>query len=119
MATHPDICIICKLQEETLSTLDYAHRAKNIRNRPEVNQKISKTAHIKELNAEMDRLKVLIPSDHLVVFANMTALQLLALVHSLEVHRPCCSVVGLSALHLFAIWEKKCVLSGTNVVTVQ
>lgn len=44
-------------QEETLSTLDYAHRAKNIRNRPEVNQKISKTAHIKELNAEMDRLK--------------------------------------------------------------
>lgn len=44
-------------QEETLSTLDYAHRAKNIRNRPEVNQKISKTAHIKELNAEMDKLK--------------------------------------------------------------
>jgi len=27
--------------EETLSTLDYAHRAKNITNRPEVNQKIS------------------------------------------------------------------------------
>ena len=26
--------------EETLSTLDYAHRAKNITNRPEVNQKI-------------------------------------------------------------------------------
>lgn len=49
--------VIC-MQEETLSTLDYAHRAKNIRNRPEVNQKISKTAHIKELNAEMDRLKV-------------------------------------------------------------
>ena len=45
-------------QEETLSTLDYAHRAKNIRNRPEVNQKISKTAHIKELNVEMDKLKV-------------------------------------------------------------
>ncbi|BDA48169.1 Kinesin-like protein KIN-5C [Coccomyxa sp. Obi] len=44
-------------QEETLSTLDYAHRAKNIRNRPEVNQKISKTAHIKELNQEIDRLK--------------------------------------------------------------
>lgn len=44
-------------QEETLSTLDYAHRAKNIRNRPEVNQKISKTAHIKELSAEMDKLK--------------------------------------------------------------
>ncbi|KAK9807071.1 hypothetical protein WJX73_000118 [Symbiochloris irregularis] len=56
-------CIIATIaptvqcQEETLSTLDYAHRAKNIRNRPEVNQKISKTAHIKELNAEMDKLK--------------------------------------------------------------
>jgi kinesin family member 11 len=53
------------MQEETLSTLDYAHRAKNIRNRPEVNQKISKTAHIKELNAEMDRLKVWLATDHL------------------------------------------------------
>ncbi|XP_019614382.1 PREDICTED: kinesin-like protein KIF11, partial [Branchiostoma belcheri] len=28
--------------EETLSTLDYAHRAKNITNRPEVNRKLSK-----------------------------------------------------------------------------
>lgn len=33
--------------EETLSTLDYAHRAKNITNRPEVNQKLSKKALIK------------------------------------------------------------------------
>ena len=33
--------------EETLSTLDYAHRAKNIMNRPEVNQKLSKKALIK------------------------------------------------------------------------
>ncbi|XP_046642595.1 kinesin-like protein KIF11 [Daphnia pulicaria] len=30
--------------EETLSTLDYAHRAKNITNRPEVNQKLTKKA---------------------------------------------------------------------------
>lgn len=29
-------------QEETLSTLDYAHRAKNIQNKPEVNQKLNK-----------------------------------------------------------------------------
>ncbi|KAK9804380.1 hypothetical protein WJX72_010110 [[Myrmecia] bisecta] len=56
-------CIIATIaptvqcQEETLSTLDYAHRAKNIRNRPEVNQRVSKAAHIKELNAEIDRLK--------------------------------------------------------------
>ena len=33
--------------EETLSTLDYTHRAKNITNRPEVNQKLTKTAMIK------------------------------------------------------------------------
>ena len=32
--------------EETLSTLDYAHRAKDIRNRPEVNQKISVTTRM-------------------------------------------------------------------------
>ena len=36
----------CNL-DETLSTLDYAHRAKNITNRPEVNQKLSKKALIK------------------------------------------------------------------------
>ena len=39
----------CNL-EETLSTLDYAHRAKNITNRPEVNQKLSKKALIKVRN---------------------------------------------------------------------
>ncbi|KAG2462419.1 KIF11 protein, partial [Polypterus senegalus] len=33
--------------EETLSTLDYAHRAKNILNKPEVNQKLTKRALIK------------------------------------------------------------------------
>lgn len=33
--------------EETLSTLDYANRAKNIQNRPEVNQKLSKKALMK------------------------------------------------------------------------
>jgi len=36
----------CNL-EETLSTLDYAHRAKNITNRPEINQRLSKKALIK------------------------------------------------------------------------
>merc|ERR1712126_282553 len=34
--------------EETLSTLDYAHRAKNITNKPEVNQKLTKKALIKQ-----------------------------------------------------------------------
>ncbi len=33
--------------EETLSTLDYAHRAKDIKNRPEVNEKVPATAKMK------------------------------------------------------------------------
>ncbi|XP_050291706.1 kinesin-like protein KIN-5D [Quercus robur] len=43
--------------EETLSTLDYAHRAKNIKNKPEINQKMMKSALIKDLYSEIDRLK--------------------------------------------------------------
>ncbi|KAM0940383.1 putative plus-end-directed kinesin ATPase [Dioscorea sansibarensis] len=43
--------------EETLSTLDYAHRAKNIKNRPEINQKMMKSTLIKDLYGEIDRLK--------------------------------------------------------------
>ena len=46
----------CNL-EETISTLDYAHRAKNIRNKPEVNQKMTKRALIKEYVIEIERLK--------------------------------------------------------------
>ncbi|XP_077260727.1 kinesin-like protein Klp61F isoform X3 [Temnothorax americanus] len=43
--------------EETLSTLDYAYRAKNITNRPEINQKICKRALLKEYTKEIERLK--------------------------------------------------------------
>merc|ERR1712025_836783 len=43
--------------EETLSTLDYAHRAKNICNKPEVNQKLSKKAVLKEYTEEIERLR--------------------------------------------------------------
>uniref|UniRef100_A0A452S340 Kinesin-like protein KIF11 n=1 Tax=Ursus americanus TaxID=9643 RepID=A0A452S340_URSAM len=43
--------------EETLSTLEYAHRAKNILNKPEVNQKLTKRALIKEYTEEIERLK--------------------------------------------------------------
>nr|XP_005991610.1 PREDICTED: kinesin-like protein KIF11 isoform X1 [Latimeria chalumnae]XP_014341343.1 PREDICTED: kinesin-like protein KIF11 isoform X1 [Latimeria chalumnae] len=43
--------------EETLSTLDYAHRAKNIMNKPEINQKLTKRALIKEYTEEIERLK--------------------------------------------------------------
>ncbi|CAH1784140.1 unnamed protein product [Owenia fusiformis] len=43
--------------EETVSTLDYAHRAKNITNRPEVNQKLTKKALLKEYTEELERLR--------------------------------------------------------------
>lgn len=43
--------------EETTSTLEYANRAKNIQNKPEVNQKLSKKTVIKEYTEEIDRLK--------------------------------------------------------------
>ncbi|KAK1389484.1 kinesin-like protein KIN-5D [Heracleum sosnowskyi] len=61
--------------DETLCSLDYAHRAKNIKNRPEVNQKVIKSAMIKDLYTKIDRLKqelhvtrekngIYIPHDH-------------------------------------------------------
>eukprot|EP01135_Chromosphaera_perkinsii_P007531 Nk52_evm15s913 gene=Nk52_evmTU15s913 len=43
--------------EETLSTLDYANRAKNIMNRPEVNQKLTKRVLIKEYTEEIEKLR--------------------------------------------------------------
>lgn len=43
--------------EETLSTLDYAHRAKNIQNKPEINQRLTKKAVLKEYTEEIDKLK--------------------------------------------------------------
>ncbi|PSR74150.1 hypothetical protein PHLCEN_2v10106 [Hermanssonia centrifuga] len=43
--------------EETLSTLDYALRAKSIRNKPEVNQRMNRNALIKEYVGEIERLK--------------------------------------------------------------
>jgi len=43
--------------EETLSTLDYAIRAKSIRNRPEVNQRMTRNSLLKEYIGEIERLK--------------------------------------------------------------
>ncbi|KAJ1391346.1 P-loop containing nucleoside triphosphate hydrolase [Sesbania bispinosa] len=43
--------------EETLSTLDYASRAKSIKNRPEANQKVSKAVLLKDLYMEIERMK--------------------------------------------------------------
>ncbi|ANQ07607.1 Kinesin-related motor protein [Plasmodium coatneyi] len=43
--------------DETLSTLDYVFRAKNIKNRPEINVKTTKQLKIKDLNNEIEKLK--------------------------------------------------------------
>lgn len=43
--------------EETISTLDYAFRAKNIRNKPQVNQMVSKRTLLKEFTTEIEKLK--------------------------------------------------------------
>jgi len=56
-------CIIATLSasqsavEETMSTLDYAYRAKNIKNQPTVNQKLIKKVVMKEYFAEIEQLK--------------------------------------------------------------
>ncbi|KAK8237786.1 P-loop containing nucleoside triphosphate hydrolase protein [Phyllosticta capitalensis] len=57
-------CIIATLSpaksnlEETISTLDYAFRAKNIRNKPQTNQMVSKKTLFKEYTSEIERLKM-------------------------------------------------------------
>ncbi|KAG6866932.1 hypothetical protein C0991_003848 [Blastosporella zonata] len=43
--------------EETLSTLDYAIRAKSIKNKPELNQRTTRNSLIKDYVAEIERLK--------------------------------------------------------------
>ncbi|ORX54901.1 kinesin-domain-containing protein [Piromyces finnis] len=48
--------------EESLSTLDYAFRAKNIRNKPEVNQHMTKKALIQDYMNEIKHLKNMLRS---------------------------------------------------------
>lgn len=43
--------------EETISTLDYAFRAKNIRNKPQINSLMSKKTLLREFTAEIEKLK--------------------------------------------------------------
>lgn len=56
-------CIIATISpaktniEETMSTLDYASRAKNIRNKPQLNQMLSKKTVLIEYATEIERLK--------------------------------------------------------------
>ena len=58
----------CNL-EETYSTLDYAIRAKSIRNKPEINQRMTRNALLKEYitlieNLKADLLVCILPLDH-------------------------------------------------------
>lgn len=56
-------CIIATISpsahclEETLGTLDYAYRAKNIKNKPEANQKMLKAVLLRDLYLEVERMK--------------------------------------------------------------
>ncbi|TGZ83811.1 kinesin-domain-containing protein [Ascodesmis nigricans] len=56
-------CIIATISpaksnlEETISTLDYAARAKNIRNKPQINQMLTKKTLLREYVTEIERLK--------------------------------------------------------------
>ena len=56
-------CIIATLSpsqlavEETMNTLDYAHKAKNIKNQPLVNQKMTKKTVLKEYCEEIEMLR--------------------------------------------------------------
>lgn len=43
--------------EETISTLDYAFRAKNIRNKPQINSTMSKKTLLREYTYEIEKLK--------------------------------------------------------------
>ncbi|OMJ26006.1 putative kinesin-related protein [Smittium culicis] len=50
--------------EETLSTLDYANRAKSIRNRPEANKKVTQTALVGDLQLQIERLQMDLAASH-------------------------------------------------------
>lgn len=60
---HTKTCIIATVSpvqanlEETLSTLDYATRARSIKNNPEATRRVAKHTLLKEMVAEMDRLR--------------------------------------------------------------
>ena len=43
--------------EETISTLDYAFRAKNIRNKPQINSLVSKNKLLRDIGIEIEKLK--------------------------------------------------------------
>lgn len=43
--------------DETLSTLEYAYRAKSIKNKPEMNQKMTRTGLLKEYGSEIESLR--------------------------------------------------------------
>ncbi|KAF8310995.1 kinesin-domain-containing protein [Clavulina sp. PMI_390] len=60
---HTKTCIIATVSpaqsnlEETISTLDYATKARSIKNRPDAGRRVAKHTLLKEMVAEMDRLR--------------------------------------------------------------
>ncbi|KAI5300514.1 kinesin motor protein cin8, partial [Ascosphaera atra] len=60
---HTKTCIIATVSpskeslDETVSTLDYAFRAKNIRNKPQMNSTLSKKTMLREFTVEIEKLK--------------------------------------------------------------
>ncbi|KAJ5734020.1 hypothetical protein N7493_002806 [Penicillium malachiteum] len=60
---HTKTCIIATVSpvrsnlEETISTLDYAFRAKNIRNKPQINSPVAKNKLLREVGIEYQKLK--------------------------------------------------------------
>uniref|UniRef100_A0AAR5P0J1 Kinesin-like protein n=1 Tax=Dendroctonus ponderosae TaxID=77166 RepID=A0AAR5P0J1_DENPD len=60
---HTKTCIVATVSpsyaslEETLNTLEYASRARDVKNTPMINEKVTKAQMIKELSSEIDRLK--------------------------------------------------------------
>ncbi|KAJ5109495.1 hypothetical protein N7456_006170 [Penicillium angulare] len=60
---HTKTCIIATVSpsrnnlEETISTLDYAFRAKNIRNKPQINSVVTKNKLLRDIGMEIQKLK--------------------------------------------------------------
>ena len=60
---------------ETLSTLRYANRAKNIINKPTINEDIN-VKLIRELRAEIERLRYVFTQTGIILHASITSLEM-------------------------------------------
>ena len=62
--------VVC--DKETLSTLDYAFRARNITNKPEINQKLTKRALLKVCMCAVYHLTLVCFNSHCVLRLTVT-----------------------------------------------